>query len=354
MGDFLLDIFDRIAQTLENRVRSGIGRPYFRSAKYMAHEFSTANFKPIEGGDERLIAFIDGGNSPILEGPGISVQLNRVALGLFRGSQRVQPEMPSRIEFFSVMTMNPEEEICRFQIHPIREEYLEFLPDEDDMHLELKDTDTVDESTLKGLPRRFAEWSMALGALDELDAGDLLVRDGSLQASFEKENNYINELGDRAGNIHVVGLSKTCTLYTTTSISLLSAIGRLASEGDVKGTWCYDPIAIRTDRPTILAAVKLNPAGRIFRMDILGDYEGYKALDVASALALNAGDACFPGYPYGLVDVDMRARVSGDEVEIYRRRVLSQIRDGEVLRGIKYETESLDYHDTLNRYAGED
>jgi len=349
-----LDIFDRIAQTLENRVRSGIGRPYFRSAKYMAHEFSTANFKPIEGGKERLIAFIDGGNSPILEGPGISVQLNRVALGLFRGGQRVQPEMPSRIEFFSVMTMNPEEEMCRFQLHPVREEYLEFLPDEDDMHLELKDTDTVDESTLKGLPRRFAEWSMALGALNELDAGDILVRDGSLQASFEKENNYINELGDRAGNIHVVGLSKTCTLYTTTSISLLSAIGRLASEGDMKGTWCYDPIAIRTDRPTILAAVKLNPAGRIFRMDILGDYEGYKALDVASALALNAGDACFPGYPYGLVDVDMRARVSGDEVEIYRRRLLSQIRDRKVLEAIRDEMNTLNYHDELNRYAGED
>ncbi|MDI9617498.1 DNA double-strand break repair nuclease NurA [Methanothermobacter sp.] len=348
-----MDIFDRIAQTLENRVRSGIGTPYFSSAKYRTHEFSTANFKPIEAGEERLIAFIDGGNSPILEGPGISVQLNRVALGLFRGGQRVQSEMPSRIEFFSVMTMNPEEEICRFQLHPMREEYLEFLPDEDDMHLELKETDTIDEPTLKGLPRRFAEWSMALGALDELDAGDVLVRDGSLQASFEKENNYINELGDRAGDIHVVGLSKTCTLYTTTSISLLSAIGRLASEGDVKGTWCYDPIAIRTDRPTILAAVKLNPAGRIFRMDILGDYEAYKALEVASALSLNAGDACFPGYPYGLVDVDMRARVSGDEVEIYRRRVLSQIRDGEVLKGIKYETESLDYHDTLNRYAGE-
>ncbi|WP_321211978.1 DNA double-strand break repair nuclease NurA [Methanothermobacter sp. DP] len=349
-----MDIFDRIAQTLENRVRSGIGRPYFRSAKYRAHEFSTANFTPIEGGDERLIAFIDGGNSPILEGPGISVQLNRVALGLFRGGQRVQPEMPSRIEFFSVMTMNPEEEMCRFQLHPIREEYLEFLPDEDDMHLELEDTDTVDESTLKGLPRRFAEWSMALAALDELDAGDILVRDGSLQASFEKENSYINKLGDRAGEIHVTGLSKTCTLYTTTSISLLSAIGRLASEGGVKGTWCYHPIAIRTDRPTTLTAVKLNPAGRIFRMDILGEYDGDEALDVASTLSLNARDACFPGYPYGLVDVDMRARVSGDEVEIYRRRVLSQIRDGEVLRGIKYETESLDYHDTLNRYAGED
>ncbi|MCG2828532.1 DNA double-strand break repair nuclease NurA [Methanothermobacter sp. K4] len=349
-----MDIFDRIAQTLENRVRSGIGRPYFRSAKYRVHEFSTTNFTPIEGGDKRLVAFIDGGNSPILEGPGISVQLNRVALGLFRGGQRVQPEMPSRIEFFSVMTMNPEEEMCIFQIHPIREEYLEFLPDEDDMHLELEDTDTVEESTLKGLPRRFAEWSMALAALDELDAGDVLVRDGSLQASFEKENSYINKLGDRAGEIHVTGLSKTCTLYTTTSISLLSAIGRLASERGLKGAWCYHPIAIRTDRPTTLTAVKLNPAGRIFRMDILGEYDGDETLDVASTLSLNARDACFPGYPYGLVDVDMRARVSGDEVEIYRRRVLSQIRDGKVLRGIKYETESLDYHDTLNSYAGED
>ncbi|MGB9837579.1 DNA double-strand break repair nuclease NurA [Methanothermobacter sp.] len=349
-----MDIFDSIAQTLENRVSSGIGRPYFRSAKYRVHEFSTDNFIPIEGGEERLMAFIDGGNSPILEGPGISVHLNRVALGLFRGAQRVQPEMPARIEFFSVMTINPEEEMCRFQIHPIREEYLEFLPDEDDMHLEFKDTDTVDESTLKGLPRRFAEWSMALGALDELDAGDILVRDGSLQASFEKENSHISKLGDRAGDIHVAGLSKTCTLYTTTSLSLLSAIGRLASEQGLKGAWCYHPIAIRTDRPTTLTAVKLNPAGRIFRMDILGECESNETLDVTSALLLNAGDACFPGYPYGLVDVDMRARVSADEVEIYRRRVLSQVSDGKILKGIKDETESLDYHDTLNRYAGED
>jgi hypothetical protein len=60
------------------------------------------------------------------------------------------------------------------------------------------------------------------------------------------------------------------------------------------------------------------------------------------------------GYPYGLVDVDMRARVSGDEVEIYRRRLLSQIRDRKVLEAIRDEMNTLNYHDELNRYAGED
>ncbi|MCQ8905674.1 MAG: DNA double-strand break repair nuclease NurA [Methanothermobacter sp.] len=349
-----MDVLDRIAQTLEGSVRADLGRPYFRSSRYRVHEFTADGFIPIQGRDKRLLAFIDGGNSPILEGPAISVQINRVALSLFRGDERIQPEMPSRIEFFSVMKIHPEDGTCRFQLHPIREEYREFLPDEDDLQLGLADAELVDESTLRGLPRRFAEWTMATGALNELDDGDILVRDGSLQASFERENRYIMKLMDEARDIHVAGLSKTCTLYTTTSISLLAAVGRLAAESYMEGGWCYHPVAIRTDRPTTITAVKLNPAGRIFRMDILGECGRDDAMEVASALSLNARDACFPGYPYGLVDVDMRARVSGDEVEIYRRRLLSQVRDREVLEGIREEIDTMNYHDELNRYAGED
>ncbi|BAM69717.1 conserved hypothetical protein [Methanothermobacter sp. CaT2] len=349
-----MDIFDRIAETLQATVRSDIGRPYFRSARYRVHEFSRDNFLSIKGGEERRMAFIDGGNSPILEGPTISVQLNRVALGLFMGTRRIQPEIPPVVEFLSVMRIHPGNEMCTFQIHPIMEDYREFLPDEEDLHLELGDAELFDESTLKGLPRRFAEWSMARRALDELQDGDILVRDGSLQASFEKENSYIRKLWEESGDIHIAGLSKTCTLYTTTSMSLLAAIGRLAADCDMEGGWCYHPIAVRTDRATTLTAVKLNPAGRIFRMDILGECGRDDAQVVASALSENARDACFPGYPYGLVDVDMRARVSGDEVEIYRRRLLSQVRDREVLEGIRDEVDALNYHDELNRYAGED
>ncbi|HOQ19152.1 MAG TPA: DNA double-strand break repair nuclease NurA [Methanothermobacter thermautotrophicus] len=349
-----MDVLDRIAQTLEGIVRADVGKPYFKSSEYRVHEFTADGFIPLQEGERRLLAFIDGGNSPIMDGPAISVQINRVALGLFRGEQRIQPEMPSRIEFFSVMKFHPEDGTCRFQLYPLREEYREFLPDEDDLQLGLADAHQVDDSTLRGLPRRFAEWTMATMALNELDDGDILVRDGSLRASFEREKGYIRRLGDEARDIHVAGLSKTCTLYTTTSMSLLAAVGRLAADCDMEGGWCYHPVAVTTDRLTTITAVKLNPAGRIFRMDILGECGRDDALEVASALSLNAGDACFPGYPYGLVDVDMRARVSGDEVEIYRRRLLSQVRDREVLEGIRDEVDALNYHDELNRYAGED
>ncbi|WP_143485746.1 DNA double-strand break repair nuclease NurA [Methanothermobacter thermautotrophicus] len=349
-----MDVLDKIAQTLEGIVRADVGRPYFKSSEYRVHDFTADGFIPLQEGEKRLMAFIDGGNSPIVEGPAISVQINRVALGLFRGEQRIQPDMPARIEFFSVMKFHPEDGTYRFQLHPLREEYREFLPDEDNLQLELKDAERAEESDLKGLPRKFADWTMATGALNELDDGDILVRDGSLRASFEREKGYIRRLGDEAMDIHVAGLSKTCTLYTTTSMSLLAAVGRLAADCNMEGGWCYHPVAVTTDRLTTITAVKLNPAGRIFRMDILGECGKDEAMEVASTLSLNARDACFPGYPYGLVDVDMRARVSGDEVEIYRRRLLSQIRDRKVLEAIRDEMNTLNYHDELNRYAGED
>jgi hypothetical protein len=46
---------------------------------------------------------------------------------------------------------------------------------------------------------------------------------------------------------------------------------------------------------------------------------------VTSALASNSKDLSFPGYPYGLVDADSFARVSGEEIDSYRVPLMSEI-----------------------------
>jgi hypothetical protein len=46
---------------------------------------------------------------------------------------------------------------------------------------------------------------------------------------------------------------------------------------------------------------------------------------ITSALASNSKDISFPGYPYGLIDADSFARVSGDEVDKYQVPLVSEI-----------------------------
>ncbi|MDI6841617.1 MAG: DNA double-strand break repair nuclease NurA [Methanothermobacter wolfeii] len=351
-----MNVLEEIADSLKGTVRCEIGRPVFRSSRYEVHEFRRENFRPLRVPDDTpLLAFIDGGNSPVITGPSFSVQLNRVAAGIFRGERRENMEIPSRLEFLSLMRLDAENSRYTFNLHPLDPSYREILPDEDRLQIEIPMVEGMDPSNIQGLPRRFAEWTMALELMGELGEGDILVTDGSLQASFENENPYIHELmeeGERRG-VYVAGFSKTCSLYTTTSASLLGTVRKLAERYGAGERWCYSPVAVRMDRPTVITVVKLNPAGRIFRLDILGEDTDESPIRVASGLLRNSADACFPGYPYGLVDVDMRARVSRDEIEIYRRRILAEIPEREILKDVVYEAKSLDFHDELNRYAGE-
>ena len=84
----------------------------------------------------------------------------------------------------------------------------------------------MDPSNIQGLPRRFAEWTMALELMGN-SVRDILVTDGSLQASFENENPYIHELMEGRGGCVHCSFSKTCSLYTTTSASLLGTVRNL-------------------------------------------------------------------------------------------------------------------------------
>jgi hypothetical protein len=339
------DISRRIAEFLDLKIEEDdVGQPYFRSPDYELLPFSPSSFVPIKGVEPNVrIAFVDGGNQEILGAPNFSIQINRIYFNVLKGRNRIIPKsLPNKIEFYSA-TMSDfrhEEIFYDTKIFPLKDEFADFVPDE--RHLSFSSLDRTvtlgnrraDIRIVATMARRFAEWEFSKHVIGkELEKGDLIVRDGTLQTSHTNEQIYTGGAFGAAIDKGVVfaGISKTSRLFTTTGLSLLGAVQKLAEDYKVKGPWCL-PIAkvVNVEHDAFLYVVKLHESARyVFRYEICGEQaRGMSEEDFCnftSALANNSKDISFPGYPYGLIDADSFARVSDSEIEKYQVPLMSEI-----------------------------
>lgn len=323
------------------------------------------------------MAFIDGGNQEILHAPNFSLQVNRVYFNLFQGKRRIpiKSDIPPRIEFLSLTTsnFNQKERDMSYEtfIFPVDDKFYDYLPQEKDMSFKsvarasFYGGERYDLERVASIARRFAEWTLSHQVIEkELEEDDIVVRDGSLQVSFANENIYSEKGFESAKKVGAIftGLSKTSHLATDGNSSLLGSINRFADECQIEyPTWCYCPVGSCSSQEyrALITIVKLNPhSNHVFRYEILKEQarELKKAgvVDVVSALAENSNDPVFPGYPYGLIDADLHARVREDEKEIYKTRILSEIskKKGMLLK-VLADLRSADAHDILNNIIGE-
>ncbi len=334
----------RLAEDLDGKVSDAeLGEP-FLSAPYEVHSFDKSNFRHFDGIDsDRKLAFVDGGNDALVEAPNFTIQLLRAGLSIFDGKQRVMPNnTPRRIEFLCLITTALKDGDAWYEtsLYPLVEGVKPYLPDPS--HLAFKSTDpriTVGGTRpgigrVASIVRKFTEWKFATEALKhELQAGDVLVMDGTLRTGFPNEQIYASEAYSNAVKkaVTYTGLSKSSRLLTTTGLSLLGAVRALADRASIKPPWYYYPIA-ESSSPENYASimiVRLNhESRRIFRYDINAHQAKEMSREdrdeVLSKLSQNAGDLAFPGYPYGLVEPDYSARVRSDELESYRVGLYSE------------------------------
>ena len=339
------EISRRIAEFLDSGIEEDdVGQPYFGNPDYELLPFPPASFVPIKDVEPNIrTAFVDGGNQEILGAPNFSVQINRIYFNILKGRDRITPKsLPRRIEFYSatMSDFRDEEIFYDTKIFPLRDEFADFVPDE--RHLSFSSRDRTitlgnrraDIRIVATMARRFAEWEFAKHIVEnELEKGDLIVHDGTLQTSHTNEQTYTARAFDAAIRKEVVfaGISKTSTLFTTTGLSLLGAVQKLAEDYKVRGPWCL-PIAkvVNVKHNAFLYVVKLHESAKyVFRYEIYGEQaRGMSEEDfcsVTSALANNSKDISFPGYPYGLIDADSFARVSENEIGKYQVLLLSEL-----------------------------
>lgn len=263
---------------------------------------------------------------------------------MYTGNERSETtELPFKIDFVTVATARRDVDEITYYVEfvPLDDSMRELLPDEDDLVF-----DSFDRTLMEGRRRAsltrvataarvFAEWKLS-SILSEriLDSGDILVRDGSLQTQITGESEYANRAYEAAleQNVIFTGLAKTSTLFTDSGMPLFAAIAILANRNELGDrSWIYHPIVEinAPDHRAEMYGVKLHPRSRhVFRFEILKDQaemleEG--SMSVIGALAANASDLAFPGYPYGLIEADRISRVREEEIEPLEMQLLSSL-----------------------------
>jgi hypothetical protein len=282
---------------------------YFAGKGYAAVPFGREYFKEVHAalGDA---VFVDGGNAELVESPTDSVQFIRTAAVKFSGKERKQIE---KKEFYARTST---EITGNDALYSTRIE----KPD-GELVLELKmsaasisEGGRIQASMMGNIARRILELKMARD-MAEKEKAAIIVLDGTLEAGFDGEERWLQQLYDTAemnGNI-VAAMAKTNTVLATNG----RLFAELLENNAPSGAWSYFNVAEITNEKhrAELGFVKLNGASKhIFRFEVYKKQarETKKAVEI---IAMTANDVTFPGYPYGLMIADRIARVSEVDAE---------------------------------------
>lgn len=287
-------------------------------------------FRPLLAQTAKRIAFVDGGNAEILKAPNFSLQFIRLYATVHEENKRVKQV---RREFFALIVANGKNGLS-YDVETFDTDFkLNESFDADDATLRTG-VHLATPSAVADAVRTFAEFSLAQEVCKGLRMGDLLVRDGDLMPTQTYANQYVDELKRAAmqRGVLVCGLSKTTTVLTDAGNSAAAALQRIAPEG----TWLYQPPG------SLISFVKLHPKSNyVFRLDTV---QAEHSRVIACALASQATDPVFLGYPYGLIEADQFAQVAGNEAAKLKLQVRAH--GGTQLTA---HLSALNAHDTLNR-----
>jgi hypothetical protein len=189
--------------------------------------------------------------------------------------------------------------------------------------------------------RTFEEWSVAQGLIEQLESGDMILMDGSLKASINKQDILFNRIMDKATEkgIHFVGISKRSTLRFNHA-PLLRYVKWKGEElfGNNKHWFCEIPD--EKGHSQLFGKryiVKFQPnAPFVFRTDI-NRFDDSEPETIFGKIAQYCSDATYLGYPYPLAHIHNKVVIN---------RSLSE--------DISYRLESIAIENGISNYNWED
>ncbi len=340
--------------------------PYFSENRYSPFPLSENNVRDFELFDNgEKVTYVDGGNIDIISSPSLYIGLVRIYFNIIKNNKPIRPKfLHQKFEFYVFGKSIGNKDI---------DFYFKLIPFNKDYKLELESIENIFHSydptitngnfraelgSVCGIARRFLEWKVSQLVIEkELEKGDILVRDGSLQTAITGESEYSKKayMAAEKKEVTFCGIAKRSRLYTSKGRSLSYAVKTLGNKKYPKKLWYYHPIVEinYSDHNAEMLFVKFHPLSRYsFRFEIEKNRAkdlGQKGIErVLGILASNSLDLRFPGYPYGLVDADYIARIRGDEKETHKTLFMSVCSDREILKFIDENTSVEDAHDVLD------
>jgi hypothetical protein len=283
------------------------------------------------------VGAVDGGSATVVKGRSFLIGVYRTGLVIFQNGKRIEQEtLPLKLEIISQTEISQRYSSA----------YRDLVGEEPSEAPEI-------DKMLDRL-RLFSEWKLAQGLLDELTAGDMLLIDGSLKASIAPPHSFLLEITQRAKEkgIHLVGVTKTSTLYWGDHSPLIPAVVKIGERFCPNSKWFCQISAeeLHTKSPSYFGTIhvaKLKASSDFaFRVDV-NRFDPVDPNIIFSFLSNLAGDPAFLGYPYPLAAAHNLARITTGEVDDIRYRVQSKALE----KGISTADWDLlftDFHEVLN------
>ena len=340
------EIINNIINSLNQSLEDKGTHIEFNDDRYDPTNIDKNNFHEIKNTESiKKIAFIDGGNTEIIKTVSFSLHFIRIYCSIWQNNKKISSK---KYESYILVNARKQDNKINFEANI----YGDINIDKNDLVF-----DSFDETIRQGInranisrigeiARHFAELKIAENIIENLEPGDVIIRDGSLQSSITNESKYFNNLYKKAleKNIIICGLSKTNTLITETGYP----VSALLEELTPKSSFYYHPV-VEINNPVHKAELfflKLHKSSKhIFRFEVFKENKFDKE-ELFSLLKENSKDPVFIGYPYGLIEADRFARVSNREAEYLKTLIISKA--GSNLQ--KYFS-SVNAHDILDKIS---
>ncbi len=283
------------------------------------------------------LAAIDGGSSNIVHAHSFCTGMQRTGYLLFNGKNLIE-EMVTDPEVTTVSVGTARDIFYKTYLDSVGE-----LPEEAPLF-----------DQVIGRIRSLREWELAEQLIDKLNPGGIVLMDGSLRASVSLPHKLIQRICKKAKerNVHLIGITKTSTLYWGKHSPLIPRVKRLGDRAHPKDAWfcCLTDVKkeIGDSRwfGTIYVARLSSASDYAFRIDINREDEEDPGKILESIASLSQ-DPVYPGYPYPLAAIHNRVRIAGSEIEDFYFRLQSLALE----EGINMEDWNIlfsDFHDLLD------
>ncbi len=283
------------------------------------------------------VAAVDGGSATVAKGRSFLIVVYRTGSVIFQNGKRIQQKtLPLKLEIISRAGIS---ERYSSAYRDLTGEEPSEAPGIDKMLDRL---------------RLFSEWKLAQELLDQLNQGDMLLIDGSLKASIAPPHNFFLTITQKAKEkgVHLVGVSKTSTLYWGDRSPLIPAVVKIGERFCPNSRWFCQISAdeLGTKSPsyfgTIYVARLKVSSDFAFRVDI-NRFDQVDPNVIFSFLSELSSDPAFLGYPYPLAAVHNLARMTTGEVEDIKYRLQSKALEQGISTG-DWDLLFTDFHEILN------
>lgn len=288
---------------------------------------------PFEG----KIAAVDGGSATSLSARSFVMGVYRTGYVIFQNQKRVEEKInPLVLEIVSYGNMEEKYKNSFFKL--ARE----------------NPSQTPEMSKILDRLRLFSEWSTAVELVEKLNEGDVILIDGSLRASIVPPYSFLDRLTQRAveKKIHLVGVSKSSTLYWGKKSPLIPMVMKTAEKFGVDKSWycLLSDVRKEFENPSwfgVIFVSKLKAASDFaFRVDI-NRLDKVKPELIFSVLAELSSDPAYLGYPYPLAAIHNQVRITPSEIEDITNSLQSKALEQGVSQA-DWDLLFTDFHNILN------